>query len=251
MLNLVKDTPYGKIVYNPMDQYVGKSIEAYGHYQLEEKKIFSKYVNKESIVLDIGANIGTHTLWFAQNSKLVIAFEPQRDVFQMLCANMALNSIQNADCKQLGVGSTREIIEVAFIDPETENNFGGLSLKDHSIEKVREETGIRDLDGEKIAICRIDDIGLQKCDFIKIDVEGMEPEVLKGGRKTILELRPYIYIEVDREKNWDFINDLLFEYNYIAHESLPPLYSEEYEGENIFGDIVSHNSLCIPAELES
>jgi len=251
MLNLIKDTPYGKIVYNPMDQYVGKSIEAYGHYQLEEKKIFSKYVNKESIVLDIGANIGTHTLWFAQNSKLVMAFEPQRYVFQMLCANMALNSIQNADCKQLGVGSTREIIEVAFIDPETENNFGGLSLQDHSIEKVREETGIRDLDGEKIAICRIDDIGLQKCDFIKIDVEGMEPEVLKGGRKTILELRPYIYIEVDREKNWDFINDLLFEYNYIAHESHPPLYSEEYEGENIFGDIASHNALCIPAELES
>ena len=250
MPNLIKETASGKIVYNPLDKYVGKSIEAYGHYQLEEKKIFSKYVNKESIVLDIGANIGTHTLWFAQNSKLVIAFEPQRYAFQMLCANMALNSIQNADCKQLGVGSTREIIEVAFIDPETENNFGGLSLQDHSIEKVREERGVH-LDGEKIAICTIDDMGLQKCDFIKIDVEGMEPQVLMGGRATILDLRPYIYIEVDREKNWDFINDLLFEYNYVSHESLPPLYSEEYEGENIFGDIVSHNALCIPAELES
>ena len=250
MPNLIKETASGKIVYNPLDKYVGKSIEAYGHYQLEEKKIFSKYVNEESIVLDIGANIGTHTLWFAQNSKLVIAFEPQRYAFQMLCANMALNSIQNADCKQLGVGSTREIIEVAFIDPEIENNFGGLSLQDHSIEKVREEKGIH-LDGEKIAICKIDDMGLQKCDFIKIDVEGMEPQVLMGGRTTILDLRPYIYIEVDREKNWDFINDLLFEYNYVSHESLPPLYSEEYEGENIFGDIVSHNALCIPAELES
>ena len=250
MPNLIKETASVKIVYNPLDKYVGKSIEAYGHYQLEEKKIFSKYVNEESIVLDIGANIGTHTLWFAQNSKLVIAFEPQRYAFQMLCANMALNSIQNADCKQLGVGSTREIIEVAFIDPETENNFGGLSLQDHSIEKVREERGVH-LDGEKIAICKIDDMGLQKCDFIKIDVEGMEPQVLMGGRATILDLRPYIYIEVDREKNWDFINDLLFEYNYVSHESLPPLYSEEYEGENIFGDIVSHNALCIPAELES
>ena len=250
MPNLIKETASGKIVYNPLDKYVGKSIEAYGHYQLEEKKIFSKYVNEESIVLDIGANIGTHTLWFAQNSKLVIAFEPQRYAFQMLCANMALNSIQNADCKQLGVGSTREIIEVAFIDPETENNFGGLSLQDHSIEKVREERGVH-LDGEKIAICTIDDMGLQKCDFIKIDVEGMEPQVLMGGRATILDLRPYIYIEVDREKNWDFINDLLFEYNYVVHESTPPLYSEEYEGENIFGDIVSHNALCIPAELES
>ena len=196
MPNLIKETASGKIVYNPLDKYVGKSIEAYGHYQLEEKKIFSKYVNEESIVLDIGANIGTHTLWFAQNSKLVIAFEPQRYAFQMLCANMALNSIQNADCKQLGVGSTREIIEVAFIDPEIENNFGGLSLQDHSIEKVREEKGIH-LDGEKIAICKIDDMGLQKCDFIKIDVEGMEPQVLMGGRATILDLRPYIYIEVD------------------------------------------------------
>jgi hypothetical protein len=92
-------------------------------------------------------------------------------------------------------------------------------------------------------------MGLQQCDFIKIDVEGMEPEVLVGGRQTILELRPYIYIEVDREENWEFLNDLLFEYKYVVHESIPPLYSEEYEGENIFGGMVSHNSLCIPAEL--
>ena len=53
MLTLIKDTPNGKIVYNPMDQYVGKSIEMYGHYQLEEKKVFSKYGNEESVVLDI------------------------------------------------------------------------------------------------------------------------------------------------------------------------------------------------------
>ena len=250
MPNLIKETPYGKVVYNPMDKYVGQSIEKYGHYQLEEKKIFSKYINKESVVLDIGANIGTHTLWFAQNSKIVMAFEPQRYAFQMLCANMALNSIQNADCKQLGVGSTREIIEVAFIDPETENNFGGLSLQDHSIEKVREEKGIH-LDGEKIAVCKIDDMGLQECDFIKIDVEGMEPDVLVGGRTTILSLRPYIYMEIDREKNMDLLNDLLFEYNYTAHLSQPPLFSEEYEGENIFGDVVSNNALCVPAELEA
>jgi FkbM family methyltransferase len=250
MLNLIKDTPNGKIVYNPMDKYVGKSIEMYGDYQIEEKKVFSKYVNEESVVLDIGANIGTHTLWFAQNSKLVIAFEPQRYVFQMLCANMALNSIQNADCKQLGVGSTREIIEIAFIDPETENNFGGFSLKDHSIEKAKEETGAVDLHGEKIAVCRIDDIGLDQCDFIKIDVEGMEPEVLAGGRRTILELRPYIYMEVDRVENWELISDQLLEYNYTAYPSHPPLYSEDYEGENIFGDILSQNCLCIPTEFK-
>ena len=114
----------------------------------------------------------------------------------MLCANMALNSIQNADCKQLGVGSTREIIEVAFIDPETENNFGGLSLKDHSIEKVKEETGAVDLHGEKVAVCRIDDIGLNQCDFIKIDVEGFEMEVLKGATETIKNTE-WIMIELN------------------------------------------------------
>tara|TARA_R110002020_G_scaffold160008_3_gene344328 strand:- start:12497 stop:13267 length:771 start_codon:yes stop_codon:yes gene_type:complete len=238
--NVIKDTPHGYILYNRHDEYVGKSIEKYADYQAEETKLFNNYVSKGDTVLDIGANIGTHTLWFANKvgkQGKVIAFEPQRLVFQTLCANMAINSIQNTDCKNLGVGSSQMLIDVPVLDPEVPTNFGGLSIRGH-------------MQGEKVAVCKIDDIGLTRCDFIKIDVEGMEPDVLMGGLNTIAKLRPFMYIEIDRQENNPVILEILEELQYSVTSHNPPLYSEDYEGENIFGNIVSINAMCIPAEIK-
>jgi len=236
--NVIKDTPHGYILYNKNDKYVGKSIEAYGDYQREELKIFEDYVKEGDTVLDIGANIGTHTLWFANkvgDKGRVLAFEPQRLIFQTLCANMAINSIQNTDCKHMGVGSVQKLIDSPVLDPTKPQNFGGFSLED-------------DRKGDKVAICKIDDIGLTSCDFIKIDVEGMEPDVLMGGLNTIATLRPYIYIEIDREENNDLIVEILSELLYELEPHATKLYSPDYKGKNIFGDTISKNALCIPKE---
>ena len=234
--NILKDTVDGTILYNPNDTYVGKSIEAYGRYQLEELKVFDKYVQSGDTVLDIGANIGTHTLWFANKvgpSGFVMAFEPQRLIFQTLCANMALNSIKHVDCKHLGVGYSKRLVTVPVLDPLKENNFGGLSIEGHS-------------EGEPVAICRVDDIGLSRCDFIKLDVEGMEPEALQVAMNTIVKCRPVLYMELDREENIHFLQIFLEELRYKADLHSPPIYSNDYEGENLFGDMVSKNVLAIP-----
>jgi len=234
--NILKETEDGMVLYNPNDTYVGKSIEAYGRYQLEELKVFDKYVQSGDTVLDIGANIGTHTLWFANKvgpSGFVMAFEPQRLIFQTLCANMALNSIKHVDCKHLGVGYSKRLVTVPVLDPLKENNFGGLSIEGHS-------------EGEPVAICRVDDIGLSRCDFIKLDVEGMEPEALQGAMNTIVKCRPVLYMELDREENIHFLQIFLEELRYKADLHSPPIYSNDYEGENLFGDMVSKNVLAIP-----
>lgn len=236
--NVIKQTKHGYVLYNENDEYVGKSIEVYGDYQLEETKFFSQYIMESDVVLDIGANIGSHTVWFANmvgETGRVLAFEPQRLVFQTLCANMAINSITNVDCKQMGVGSIQKITKVPVLDPVQPHNFGGLSIKDHH-------------DGEDVAICRIDDIGLGRCDFIKIDVEGMEPDVLMGGLNTIAMCRPYIYMEIDREENHKLIGQILGELHYAIETHNPPLYSPDYDGDNIFGDTVSLNAICTPKE---
>ena len=234
--NRTKKTEDGTVLYNPNDTYVGKSIKLYGRYQLEEIKVFDKYVQEGDTVLDIGANIGTHPLWFANKvgeSGFVMAFEPQRLLFQTLCANMALNSIKHVDCKQLGVGYSKRLVTVPVLDPLKENNFGGLSIDGHS-------------EGEPVAICRVDDIGLSRCDFIKMDVEGMEPEALQGAMNTIVKCRPVLYIELDREENIHFLQIFLEELRYKADLHNPPLYSPDYKGDNEFGEAVSKNVLAIP-----
>ena len=236
--NFLKETKDGTVLYNKNDTYVGKSIDTYGRYQLEELKLFDKYIQKGDIAIDVGANIGTHTLWLANKvgaEGFVYAFEPQRLLFQTLCANLALNSIQNVDCRQLGAGYSQRIIKVPLLDPTKENNFGGLNIEGHS-------------EGEKVAICRLDDIGLTRCAFIKIDVEGMEPEVLQGAMNTIVECRPVLYLELERDENIEFLQVLLEELKYKADTHTPPLYSEDYEGENVFGETTSKNVLAIPGE---
>jgi FkbM family methyltransferase len=236
--NFLKETEDGTILYNKNDTYVGKSIATYGRYQLEELKLFDKYINNGDIVIDVGANIGTHTLWLANKvgaEGFVYAFEPQRLLFQTLCANLALNSIQNVDCRQLGVGYTQRLIKVPLLDPLKINNFGGLNIEGHS-------------EGEKVAICKIDDIGLTSCSFIKIDVEGMEPEVLQGAMNTIVQCRPVVYLELDHDENVEFLQVLLDELKYKSEMHTPPMYSPDYEDKNIFDGVISKNVLAIPME---
>lgn len=237
MINTIKETEDGRVLYNKNDMYVGRSIEKYGHYQLEEKKIFAQYVNKDSIVIDVGANIGTHTLWFAKNAKYVTAFEPQRFIFQTLCANMALNDIRNVDCRHLGVGEKQELIKIPLMDYEVENNFGGFEMKPSD-------------EGELVAVCRIDDMMLPYCDFIKIDVEGMEVQALMGALTTLTKCRPTLYVEMDRMEHKEKIIEILSEMGYLVKTVAPPMYSKDYKGKNIYGEIVSINIVCIPMENE-
>ena len=81
--------------------------------------------------MEIGANIGSHTVPLAQwagPEGQVFAFEPQRIVFQTLCANVALNNLVNVYCLQQAVGSESGSIIVPNLDYQVENNFGGLTL---------------------------------------------------------------------------------------------------------------------------
>ena len=98
----------GYIVYNKNDIYIGKAIEKYGEFSEHEIKLFDYLCHSGDIIIDIGANIGTHTLAFSRivgdNGK-VYAYEPQKIIFYTLCANVAINSITNIECKHQAVGN--------------------------------------------------------------------------------------------------------------------------------------------------
>lgn len=241
IFNLVAQTRHGSMVYNLNDHYVGRSIAAYGEFSEGEMTIFRQIVSSGDVIIEAGANIGAHTVALSHlvgNAGGVIAFEPQRIVFQTLCANLALNQCINVIALQKGVSDQAAVMLAPSPDPCRENNFGGLALS---------ESG----KGEPVEVVAIDSLRLERCNLIKADVEGMEAHVIRGARETIRRFRPRLYLENDREEKSPQLIELLLSMNYRLWWHTPPLFNPENFARNpvnVFGGTVSINLLCQPKE---
>jgi FkbM family methyltransferase len=237
----LKQCRHGRMLYNRHDIYVGRSLDLYGEYSEGETEMFAQIVGVGDLVIEVGANIGTSTVWFGKQvgpSGGVLAFEPQRAVFQMLCANISLNALTNVSCFQQAVGAARGGINVPMLDPNAPNNFGGLELTSASAPR-----------GQQVPLIRLDDLPLSRCKLLKVDVEGMELPVLQGAAGMIGRLRPILYVENDREKLAVPLVQFIDSLGYDAYWHRPPLFSPNNffgNADNVFGDIVSINMVCVP-----
>ena len=235
----VKRTRHGVMAYNKNDVYIGRALDLYGEHSELELRALGQLLPPAGTVIDVGANIGVHSVFFARTvgpQGRVLAFEPQRQAFQLLSANAALNGLTQLRCERAAVGPKRGEILVPDLDPDAANNFGGISLND--------EGG-----GEPVPVLRLDDFDLAACDLIKIDVEGMECEVLAGARDTAILHAPLLYVENDRRENSAALIELLFSLDYRLFWHLPYLFNpDNYFGEahNVFGAVLSVNMLCVP-----
>lgn len=253
-VNKCIDFRYGKIMYNALDQYVGKSLELYGEYSESEARIFEFFIQPGDTVVEVGANIGSHTVHLAQlagDNGTVWAFEPQRLVFQLLAGNIAINGLTNVYCEQKCVSDRPETVLVPVQDVGTEVNWGGLSLEHTQT-------------GEPVPAITLDYLSLSRCDFLKIDVEGMELNVLKGAAQTIKKCRPIIYMEADRPEKKDALLDYTKTLGYRIYAHNAPLYNEDnyfHNPNNVFVTsipvaedtiakvpMVSVNVICVPLE---
>lgn len=242
--NRLTDTKYGPMIYNKNDMYVGKSLEKYGEYSDFEMVLLRQLIPKGGLVVEVGSNMGAHTVPIAQavgDSGLVVAFEPQRALHSIICANAALNQLFNVIPFCRALGNRCGSVIVPNINYKAENNFGSLALGNW-------ETG------EQVELQTLDSFALPLCSLIKIDVEGMEKEVLEGAKNTIARFRPVLYVENDKKDKQIELTAFVKSLGYRVFWHLPYLYNQEnYNGdtENIFGDIVSINMLCIPAEADA
>jgi len=188
--NHLKHCRHGQFLFNVNDRFIGKSLDLYGEWKEAEIQLFRHIIKPGHVVLDVGSNIGPHTLFFAQAVGLegaVFAFEPQRLFFQTLCANMALNQVVRAYCYHAAVGETPGSIPVPVRMPWLKDfNFSALPLREHYGD-----------DCEAVPLITIDSLELTRCHFIKVEVVGMELEVLKGAERTIIAHRPFLYVEND------------------------------------------------------
>jgi len=243
-MNRLTQTRDGLMLYNRHDMYIGRSLDSYGEFSEGECDLFRQLIKPGSVVVEAGANYGAHTLMLSGlvgEKGIVYAYEPQRVVFQALCANMALNGRTNVHCRPEAVGEAPGCIVVPSLDYNTEQNFGGLGLGDYQR-------------GESVPVTTVDSLRLPRCDLLKADVEGMELSVLKGAVETVGEHRPILYVENDRRETSAALIDYIMSLGYDLYWHLPPLFNpENYFGNpsNEFGGIVSANILCIHSAVDS
>ena len=139
----------------------------------------------DGLVLDIGANLGTFCVPLARKIPQLKfhAFEPQRIVSYQLCANIIINSLENVYTYELALSNENASIDLAMPDYTAETNIGAFSIDSEVRGNEYECKTVSTTD--RIDLVPLDYLTFDNVRLIKVDVEGHELEVLKGGIETI------------------------------------------------------------------
>lgn len=183
---------YGAQYSGNFDTYLDWCVYYYGAYAKEELRLFADFLSTIShpIVLDIGANIGHHSLFAAMHSEHVYAFEPFPDVAEKLKSKACDNRLTNVTLFEFALGDRNQC--ATYFKPNTHNTGTGS----FAIQGDRGETlSLPIRIGDEV----MEEHNIKTVDFIKIDTEGYEPFVLKGLAKTLKSSRPLVFFEWTQE----------------------------------------------------
>ncbi len=169
--------------------------------------VFEKYIKQGDIVLDVGASFGFYSVFSSRKAKKVFSFEPTTRAADLLKRNLELNHITNVELHQYGVGNVEQEL---FLEADPYCSGGNTILTSASSKTT------------KVKVMPIDKVVLH-ADFIKIDVEGMELQVLEGMKHLLKNSKPVILLEMNQ--NQREITNFLTEQGYehiqkIGHNSV-------------------------------
>jgi FkbM family methyltransferase len=161
-----------------------------GAFEPQMVTLFDALLQPEDTVLDIGANIGCTAILFGSRSRRVLGFEPSPSTYAFLRKNIAASGLTNVAAYNVGLGKTAGRFELTFA---ADNRSGGFVS-----DKMQASTGHQ---VEAIEIAQGDaflrDAGIEHVDFVKIDVEGFERDVIEGLAQTLAASRPAVTLELN------------------------------------------------------
>ena len=224
------------IVYR-WDDIISASLKLYGEYQQVELDMLLQLIGDDTVVYDIGSNIGYHASAFVTRSKHVYCFEANPQHYKMLRMNMQ----EEPRCTlfNLAVSNATGKILVEEIDVTAIGNYG--------MARVGTTTGV------EVSMTSIDALvnsgQIKPPHLIKIDVEGHEPGVFQGAAETIKQHMPVIYFEAQESENIPEIYNMLTALGYSLGWCVVRNYNPDnfnHNPNNQFGNDAIFSIIALP-----
>lgn len=181
-----------------LNEHIGTHMYWRGAYSGSQLRVLDRVLRDGMVFIDVGANQGEFALFAAKRLPhgRVYAFEPMEAMYKRLMRNILLNRFTNIDAIKIGLWSEQTerkiyVSEGKFDDGSVHEGLGTLF-----------ETATRGVAVQQVPLTTLDafisDLGVVRLDVLKIDVEGSELHVLKGGEQSLRKFRPVILIEANR-----------------------------------------------------
>ena len=171
--------------------------------------IMEKFIKQDHVCLDIGSNFGYHALEMSKLTKnMVHAFEPQHENFLLLKKNVENNKIQNITIYENAVGNSTTTVKMPLFNIENEDVC--LNMGDISVNHLQQDQKFTE-----VKTVKIDDLLLDRVDFVKIDVQGYEQFVLNGMATTLSVHKPLMVIEFEDHQLLKFGYNSLYLFNIL------------------------------------
>jgi len=191
-------------------------------YEANETQFICRFIKKNMVVIDIGANHGYYTLLISKiidGEGIVIAFEPVNSLVKKLKKNITLNRLKNIIVEPYAVSLKEETREF-YLCLDGKESLSSLRLPSNDVFCRKKKIKINTIFLDKY----LHDKEITKVDFIKIDAEGGELNILKGGVDLLVNFRPVIMCEIDEKRTipWGYtpseIYNFLKAHNYLLFE---------------------------------
>jgi FkbM family methyltransferase len=181
-------TPRGNFKIDLRDHVIARVLFLDGEYEPEFQQLFEKMELAGGVCVDIGANLGLHTIALGKLANQVFAFEPSSHNYSLLQKNVELNGLQNVQAIHAALGDQEGFAELAL----SHSNFGDHQILTPTHKNAEKTESVKVLAGDQALAT----VGENKIKLIKIDVQGYEYHVLEGLKKTF-DRNPDAYVMLE------------------------------------------------------